>query len=124
MGCAFSHRLDTESISFGAITAINLYIAFSTLESVIGESENFGILLYIITIPMMVLSEYKRMEKKEGRYILQIFLMIIAMAGLNYHQGLYDYGTVFFVVLPLLIAGFFRNNFVLKYGSLESTRAV
>ena len=118
VGCAFFHRLDEESISFGIITSIYSIMAYSALKGVIGENEAFGIILYITTIPMMALSEYKRMEHKEGKYILQVFLMITAMIGLNYHQGVYDYGSVFLVVLPLLIAGFLRNNFVLKYGSL------
>ncbi|MBQ7774826.1 MAG: DUF2339 domain-containing protein [Lachnospiraceae bacterium] len=118
VGSAFSHRVDTESISFGVIVPIYLFMTYSALEGMLGENETFGIILYITTIPMMALSEYKRMGHKEGKYILQIFLMIMAMVGLDYHQGLYDYGTVFLVVLPLLIGGFFRNNFVLKYGSL------
>lgn len=118
VACAFSHKLDTESISFGFITLIYIYTAYVALAGMIGENETLGILLYIMTIPLMVWSEYKKMERKEGKYIVQIFLMIIAMVGLDYHQCLYDYGSVFLVVLPLLAAGFFRNNFVLKYGSL------
>ena len=118
VACAFSHKLEKESVSFGVFTTIYLYTACTALESMIGSNETFGILLYVSAILMMVLSECKKMAHKEGKYILQILLMILAMAGLDYHQTLYDYGPVFLVILPLLVAGFFRKNFVLKYGSL------
>ncbi|MBQ6697248.1 MAG: DUF2339 domain-containing protein [Lachnospiraceae bacterium] len=114
----FFHRMEKESLSFGIIAPIYLFMTYTALSYILGEAELFGILLYLSTVLLMLWSEYRNMPHKEGKYIFQGFLMLMAMLGLNYHEGLYNYGMVFVAILPVLIGGFLRNNIVMKYGSL------
>ncbi len=118
IGSTLWHSLEKESISYGGFAAVYAYVGYKMLESMLVKPEIFSIAAYIVMTVLIVLYEWKKAGGVEGKYIVQTFLLFMSMTALMNSSDLYYYGMVPLLILPALLAGFFRKNFVFKYGSL------
>ena len=118
MGSTLWHSLEKESVSYGGFAAVYTYVGYKMLESMLVKPEIFSIAAYAGMLVLMVLYEWKKAGGAQGRYIAQTFLLFMSMTALRSSSELYDYGMVPLLILPALLAGFFRRNPVFKYGSL------
>ncbi len=118
LGSTLWHSLEKESISFGAFATAYAFTLYQMLEEMLVDSMVFSIVTYVVMVILLVLYEWKHASRREGKYIVQTFLLIMATAAVMREGDLYYYGMVPLLILPALLYGFFRRNQVCKYGSL------
>jgi len=117
---AMTHKQEEDGAGFGILASIYLMIAYYIIEAICADDNLFGAIAYFMGIPLLALLEWRKMEHKEGKYIVQCVVTGMMVIGLAIWYDMYSYGGVPMLVLPLLIAGFLLKNPIWKLGSLIS----
>ena len=112
------HKLEKESISFGLFGAGYVLMANGILDSLLAETKLMCWVAYLITIPLLIVVEWKAASRKEGKYIVQTALLYMAVSALSLNYTLYDCALVPLLILPVVFAGFWRKNELFKYAGL------
>ncbi len=115
-----THKQEEDGAGFGILASIYLMVAYYITEGICANDNLFSAIVYFVGIPLLALLEWRKMECKEGKYIIQCVVTGMMMIGLACWYDVYSYGGVPMLVLPLLIAGFFLKNPIWKLGSLVS----
>ena len=119
-GSTLTHSQEEEGTGFGTFASLYLLGAYNIIEGLCADDSVFGMIAYLGGILLLALLEWKKMQRKEGKYIVQSVVTAMTIIGLGIWGDMYSYGGVPMLVLPLLLIGFWRKNPIWKYGSLIS----
>lgn len=115
---ALTHKQEEDGIGFGILSSAYLLIIYFMIEPFCPNDKMFSMIAYFMSIPLLVLLEWRKMYCKEGKYIVQGVVTGMMLLGLSGWGDMYSYGAVPMLILPLLLCGFLLKNPVWKYGSL------
>ena len=115
-----THRQEEDGAGFGILASIYLMIAYYITEGICANDNLCGAVYYFAGILLLFLLEWRKMERKEGKYITQGIVTGLMIIGLAIWYDVYSYGGIPMLVLPLMVAGFFLKNPIWKLGSLVS----
>ncbi len=102
-------------ILFGAYSGL----LYGVLCLMLGENDAVtAISVYVVFAVLSGLLEWRMKEKNPGKEMAQGILIFLMAVGLHQEETLYCHGILPLVSLPLLLAGFLRNNDVFRYGSM------
>lgn len=117
---ALTHKQEEDGVGFGIMASVYLMITYYIIEGICANDNICGAIYYFAGILLLALLEWRKMERKEGKYIVQCVVTAMMIIGLACWYDMYSYGAVPMLILPLMIAGFFLKNPIWKLGSLVS----
>ena len=117
---AMTHKQEEDGAGFGVMGSVYLLIASYLVEVICANDNICGAVYYIAGILLLALLEWRKMERKEGKYMVQCVVTGLTIIGLAIWYDVYSYGGIPMLVLPLMAAGFFRKNPIWQLGSLVS----
>ena len=117
---ALTHKQEEDGVGFGVMASVYLLIASYLVESICANDNICGAVYYFAGILLLALLEWRKMERKEGKYMVQCVVTGLMIIGLAIWYDMYSYGAVPMLVLPLMAAGFFLKNPIWQLGSLVS----
>lgn len=117
---AMTHKQEEDGAGFGVMASVYLLIASYLVESICANDNICGAIYYFAGILLLALLEWRKMERKEGKYMVQCVVTGLMIIGLAIWYDLYSYGGIPMLVLPLMAAGFFLKNPIWQLGSLVS----
>ena len=115
-----THKQEEDGVGFGVMASVYLLIASYLVEVICANDNICGAVYYIAGILLLALLEWRKMERKEGKYMVQCVVTGLTIIGLAIWYDVYSYGGIPMLVLPLMAAGFFRKNPIWQLGSLVS----
>lgn len=118
LGSIIYNKIEKGSIIYGIIGAMYLFRICGILELICVNYTIFGIIVYIMSMSLIVVFEYKTLTNKSGINILHAVLVILSTIGIANCEDMFEYTIVLLMILPLMILGFYRKNGVLKYSPM------
>ena len=109
------NKLEKSNVSYGIIGAMYLFRICGILELITVDYIIFGIIVYLMSVVLVGVFEYKKSEKRDGINILHVVLIILMAIGLDNCGDIFYYAVVPCIILPLLLLGFSRKNKIFKY---------
>jgi len=116
------HSQEKDGISPGVFAAIYVWMGFGMMQTifirVLSTDLIYGVVGWTVAVALLAVFEWKKTKGNIGKYLVMAVLIFMAGDALNYHTELYDFGMIFLLIIPLMVAGFLRRNKLFQYGSL------
>lgn len=112
------HKLEKSSVGFGMFSSLYIVLGNLLMMDLFEQWETSGIIVYIIAIPLLVLTQLKEAKDKTGIYILQVCLILCAAGGLCDGDMWITQKLSLLLIIPLFVAGFLCKNSLFKYSAL------
>lgn len=107
-----------SQIGYGLMPTAYLILLLLVASSFFEEDHQVGIFAYIISMVMILISEYKERSDNFGKYFLQLFMIVFAWFGLASIDGMFEYLQLPLLALPLIVLGNRQENSLCKYAAM------
>lgn len=118
IGIAMKAGLERTGISFGIVISIYVFLTMKLLQGMILHNRLFALTAYVVCMVLAVCVEWKKAGRKEGKYIAETVLLLLAAWGIGLVGDWNKHGIIILLVLPCLFIGFYRDNHVFKYAGM------
>lgn len=117
----FLNKWEKTTMSYGVFTSFYVILLQIFTILFMHEFVFFQFILYLISITVFFLVDFKQKCFKQGQIFTQIVMILLAWINIIMHSTLHDHGFILLMVLPVVLTGFLRKNAVCRYMGLFLT---